>query len=131
LPATKEEGAAIQKLYRENFGDEGITTLQGIAAKQDALVAAAVRHRYLHLATHGYFAAPHLKSALEAKASGLAADGSAWASDQSLAGYHPGLLSGLALAGANRPSAEDDGILTAEEVGSLDLSNAELVVLSA
>jgi CHAT domain-containing protein len=48
---------------------------------------------------------------------------------------NPLLLSGIALAGANhRESAgfdEDDGILTAEEVASLDLSGVDLVVLSA
>jgi CHAT domain-containing protein len=51
------------------------------------------------------------------------------------AGENPLLLTGLALAGANhRESAgsdEEDGILTAEEVASLDLSSAEWVVLSA
>jgi CHAT domain-containing protein len=44
-------------------------------------------------------------------------------------------LSGLALAGANRraaaPAGSDDGILTAEEVSSLDLRGVEWVVLSA
>jgi CHAT domain-containing protein len=51
--------------------------------------------------------------------------------EQSVGGYHPGLLSGLVLAGANRPTATDDGILTAEEVSTLDLSRVELAVLSA
>jgi CHAT domain-containing protein len=48
-------------------------------------------------------------------------------------GYHPGLLSGVVLAGANRSSreGEDDGILTATEVAALDLSRVESVVLSA
>jgi hypothetical protein len=50
-----------------------------------------------------------------------------------VAGYDPGLLSGLVLAGANRePDAErDDGILTALEVQALDLRHVEQVVLSA
>jgi CHAT domain-containing protein len=52
-------------------------------------------------------------------------------SKQSISGYHPGLLSGLALAGANDPTEEDDGILTAEEVSTLNLTNVDLVVLSA
>ena len=48
-------------------------------------------------------------------------------------GFHPGLLSGMALAGANRPPepGQDDGILTATEVAELDLSSVELVALSA
>ena len=48
-------------------------------------------------------------------------------------GFHPGLLSGLALAGANRPlePGQDDGILTATEVAELDLSGVALVALSA
>ena len=48
-------------------------------------------------------------------------------------GFHPGLLSGVALAGANRPPepGQDDGILTATEVAELDLSGVELVALSA
>ena len=48
------------------------------------------------------------------------------------------MLSGLVLAGANRPSAEvtgsmhdDLGILTAEAIAGLPLQNLELVVLSA
>ena len=52
-------------------------------------------------------------------------------STQSLSGYHPGLLSGLVLAGANQPTEDDDGILTAEDVEALDLSGIRLVVLSA
>ena len=48
---------------------------------------------------------------------------------------NPLLLSGLAFAGANRrlsaPIDQDDGILTAEEVASLDLQGVEWAVLSA
>jgi CHAT domain-containing protein len=48
-------------------------------------------------------------------------------------GYHPFLLSGLALAGANGPASpdRDDGILTALEVAGMDLSGVEVAVLSA
>ena len=46
---------------------------------------------------------------------------------------HPGLLSGLAFAGANTPpeKEKDDGILTAFEVAALDLNQVDAVVLSA
>src|SRR5262249_10938312 len=40
-------------------------------------------------------------------------------------------LSGLVLAGANKPTEQDTGILTALEVAELDLSGVELAVLSA
>jgi CHAT domain-containing protein len=52
---------------------------------------------------------------------------------QDVAGFHPGLLSGLVLAGANQPVqlARDDGILTALEVAALDLAGVELATLSA
>lgn len=50
-----------------------------------------------------------------------------------LTGMLPGFLSGLVLAGANETSEKEwgDGYLTAEELTWLDLSNVELVVLSA
>jgi CHAT domain-containing protein len=48
---------------------------------------------------------------------------------------NPLLMSGLALAGANRRAAagpdDEDGILTAEEVSALNLDGVEWVVLSA
>jgi CHAT domain-containing protein len=46
---------------------------------------------------------------------------------------NPLLLSGLALAGANRRATldEDDRIVTAEEIASLDLQGTEWAVLSA
>jgi CHAT domain-containing protein len=50
-------------------------------------------------------------------------------------GESPLLLSGLALAGANRRgdagAQDEDGILTAEEISSLDLSGVDWAVLSA
>src|SRR5262249_26250837 len=103
--------------------------------------------RYLHLATHGFFSPPELRSTLNRPAlMGDAPDGPTltrgsarrFGSPDSIVGFHPGLLSGLALAGANRhaertaadPSLHD-GILTALEVAELDLGNTDLVVLSA
>ena len=124
------ELATIEKLYRQTFGTGGLQSLEGAAATQAALVEHASGHLYLHLATHGYFAAPRFKSALDRSAQAEQAGGP-FVSDQSLAGYHPGLLSGLALAGANQPTEEDDGILTAEEISFVNLSGCELVVLSA
>jgi CHAT domain-containing protein len=131
LPGTTGELATIKTLYESSFGPTGITMLSGQAATQNALVQLAPQHRYLHLATHGYFASPRFKSALGRSTQESDRGREAFVSDQSLAGYHPGLLSGIVLAGANQPAEEDDGILTAEEVGALHLNGCELVVLSA
>ena len=51
----------------------------------------------------------------------------------STSGWNPGLLSGVVLAGVNRPldGSHDDGILTAAEVADMNLGNTQLVVLSA
>jgi CHAT domain-containing protein len=131
LPGTTAEAAAIQKLFGDNLAGEKLTLLAGDAAEEHTVVRATDKHRYLHLATHGYFAAAKYKSALS-RSIHVGPDSDAeFASNQSLAGYHPGLLSGLALAGANEPNEVDDGILTAEEVSSLNLGSVELVVLSA
>jgi CHAT domain-containing protein len=87
----------------------------------------------VHLATHGFFLGGQCRSALE----GSRAIGKAVALDPApaVAGENPLLLSGLALAGANRREEagpdEEDGILTAEEIASLDLSGVEWAVLSA
>jgi tetratricopeptide (TPR) repeat protein/CHAT domain-containing protein len=53
--------------------------------------------------------------------------------ESQITNYHPGLLSGIVLAGANLPrqADQDDGIMTALEVSSLDLQHVDLAVLSA
>jgi CHAT domain-containing protein len=94
----------------------------------------APKHRYLHLATHGYFAPPELRSALGPADKKTLIGGIDTLGGMGVVGCHPGLLSGIALAGANirpTPIGHDDGILTALEVAELDLSGVELAVLSA
>jgi len=87
------------------------------------------------VSTHGFFAPSELPS-LWASTRGAQPAASERASPlpgQQPAMFHPGLLSGLALTGANTPPQpdRDDGILTAEEVASLNLSGVDLAVLSA
>ncbi|UFP94467.1 CHAT domain-containing tetratricopeptide repeat protein [Gloeobacter morelensis] len=73
--------------------------------------------RILHLATHGFF--------LDA----VTISGQA---PPAVVSENPLLRSGLAMAGFDaRSSAEEDGVLTALEVSSLDLQGTALVVLSA
>ncbi len=102
-------------------------------ATEDAIRNQAPKHRYLHFATHGFFAPPELKSALAAASKTGKPDEIGLFMQKDVSGFHPGLLSGIVLAGANRPidPEKDDGILTALEVAPLDLSGVELAVLSA
>jgi CHAT domain-containing protein/tetratricopeptide (TPR) repeat protein len=138
LPATKTEIDAIGKLYTQGFGSEGITTLEEKQATKRAFRTEAARHQYLHVATHGFFAPASKRSALAVEPQEL----SRFAAPQQVAqagGLHPGLLSGLVLAGANQAGKQqglealdaDDGIATAEEIGTLNLEGVELVMLSA
>jgi CHAT domain-containing protein len=83
------------------------------------LVSAAAHASFIHIATHGYFAAGRSSAA---KAAQLA-----------LAERSPLSLCGLALTGANAEasSSDSEGVITAEELATLDLSGCRLVVLSA
>ncbi len=90
----------------------------------------------LHLATHGFFLGEGCGGTL---ASLPARASTSSTHDDVLAhgsfSENPLLLSGLALAGANQRSRTgsdaDDGILTSEEIASMNLSAARWVVLSA
>jgi len=116
--------------------------LVGAAATEAAFRSEAPRASWLHVATHGFF----LSGECTAAASGtrgiglLTADVAGGVPAKSRRPTarmttEPLRLSGLALAGANRRSTaaagQDDGILTAEEIATLDLSNVRWVVLSA
>jgi CHAT domain-containing protein len=118
--------------------------LSGAGANEGAFRVAAPLHTLLHISTHGFFAPKEFQSTLDRSIASAGFGGKPIGSDPldrlySVAGYHPGLLSGLALAGANvgaRLSSDgvpttDDGILTALEVAAYNLARARLVVLSA
>jgi CHAT domain-containing protein/Tfp pilus assembly protein PilF len=129
LPATGQEVEEIAKTLSEVTSDREIERLTGNAATETRLRSAVSRKRIVHLATHGFFATGKVRSALAAipeEHARLVAEG------EPPAGYNPMLLAGVVLAGANaRGSADDDGLLTAEEVAGLDLRGVELVTLSA
>ncbi len=132
LDATRGELATIEKMFRRRFGQDSVTPLEGAEANENRFRQEASRHKFLHMATHGFFAPESLRSALKDSTNrGSRLNDST--SSERLVGYSPGLLSGLALAGANRPPEPDqeDGILTASEVENLDLRGVQLVVLSA
>ena len=130
IPATREEVSAIAKVFDETFKKKPDNPLTGKEATEEAIRTAAPGKTYLHLATHGFFAPARLRSAL-APADELLAP----MTSRRVTRTHPALLSGIALAGANRgPRGDpqlDDGILTAAELAEIDLTTARLVVLSA
>jgi CHAT domain-containing protein len=127
LPGATQE---VEEIAREwdvagesagTTNDDRAHVLTGAGATERALRESAPGRRALHVAAHGYFL-PSQCSIVppEREVDPLA---------------HPLLRAGLALAGANQrdhaPSAENDGILSAEEVAGLDLASLEWVVLSA
>src|SRR5262249_5131907 len=90
----------------------------------------------IHVATHGFFDPAGVPSLWESALKKAREQGGAPQLSEErgvLAGKQPGLLTGLVCAGANAQAEEgrDDGYLTAEGGGWLDLSKVELVVLSA
>jgi tetratricopeptide (TPR) repeat protein len=130
LEATSTEADAVRGLFSRLFKGGTVTELRGGEARKAAVRQALSKHRYAHLATHGFFAPPELKSALADKRPSASAG---LFGREGVTGWHPLLLSGLALAGANKEAKpdEEDGILTALEVSEMDLASLELAVLSA
>jgi CHAT domain-containing protein len=122
LPGTAAEAAALARLMPK------ATVLTGAEATE-ARLKAAVSPAVLHVATHGFFSGRALSASTQTDTRGLTAVSPA---NQGSA-LDPLTHSGLALAGANHPSAgsSEDGLLTAVEAASLNLSGTELVVLSA
>ena len=104
LPSSGSEAKAVAKQWRASFGNA--VDLEGARATKAAVRDQVPRKRALHFATHGFFLPDRCRAE---------------------PGFeeNPLLRSGLVLAGRNA-----DAILTAEEVASLNLEGAELVVLS-
>ena len=137
LPGTRAEvhsigdllGEATNKLHQPS---PGVELLSRSEATKDRFRELAPRFRYLHLATHGFFAPASWQSA-ESEAPTPGDRNQLTSRSAMVAGFAPGLLSGLALSGANRPPVpnQDDGILTAEEIACLPLDGVRLVTLSA
>jgi CHAT domain-containing protein len=137
LPGTAVEVQTIAALASGAPLGKSVRQAEGRTATERWLAQQIGGMRYVHLATHGYFAGkecarPFSRSSdrdIRVEMSDFHPE------SQATVGANPLLLSGIALAGANRRgqarSGAEDGILTALEVTGLDLRGAEMVVLSA
>src|SRR4029077_17396329 len=126
LPGTATEAAAL----KQRFGSSARIFVGAAATKGE--LQKINSPRILHLATHGFFlSATNLDNSADRAAN----------PNPSAKLVSPMHRSGLALAGAQKtleawargesPPLENNGILTAEEVGGLKLDGTWLVVLSA
>ena len=120
----------LGRLFTEKT-HEPVSLCLGLEALEDRLKAEAYGKRVIHLATHAYYLQGECPDASEHKITRTLLG------EDKIIGENPLLLSGLFFAGSNlhgEGAAEqdmDDGILTAEEICSLDLTGTEWVVLSA
>jgi tetratricopeptide (TPR) repeat protein len=127
LGDTFAEVAAVSRSFSALFEGGSVTDLSKGKATKARVREALRRVRYAHLATHGFFAHEGVKTAAGAK------EPQGLFGRSGVTGWHPLLVSGVVLAGANKEpkEGEEDGILTALEVSEMELPKLELVVLSA
>ncbi len=133
LPGTESEINGVSKLFKKS--KFSTTAFSGKYATEESfknLGRSQTSPRVLHIATHGFFF-PDPKSNSQESGVNSQTESVFKMSD------HPMIRSGLILAGGNyawkegKPFKEgvEDGILTAYEISQMNLSNTELVVLSA
>jgi tetratricopeptide (TPR) repeat protein/CHAT domain-containing protein len=136
LPETVGEIAEISGIWGRQ---QEVILLEGRGAGEGAVKQLLPGRRVAHFATHAFFLSGNCVESLGDDAAAMRGIGGITPvpahHSASRAEVNPFLLSGLALAGANRrenvPPGAEDGILTAEEIASLDLSGLDWVVLSA
>ena len=130
LKGTDKERKQVATLARRKARLE-VTERSGKEASTEQFQRDLPLARYAHVATHGFFADPKFRSALQIDPSEFGTPGMR---DRRGGGRSPLSLSGLVFAGANRSgteAAEDRGILTAEGLIGLRMEGLELAVLSA
>ncbi|HET8861010.1 CHAT domain-containing tetratricopeptide repeat protein [Marivirga sp.] len=121
LPGTKEEVNKIETLYENSDLSQPKTYLANEA--DETQIKSVQNPRVLHIATHGFFLEDNQVNNSE---------------EEDKYSENPLLKSGLIMAGANSfittglsQGTRQDGILTAYEAMNMNLTNTELVVLSA
>jgi CHAT domain-containing protein len=128
LPGTADEVKRIADLFKKNR--LATREFTGVSASEENLkMVGSTSSQTLHIATHGFFIKEKNAEDKDIPARGM--------NQYSLAN-DPLMRSGLILAGGNYAwggntpvDGAEDGIVTAYEISQLNLSNTELVVLSA
>jgi CHAT domain-containing protein/Tfp pilus assembly protein PilF len=129
LPGTERELQQVLALA----GKRETAVRRGTEAGSGRLLLELPRARWVHLATHGFFADKRFRSALQLDEQDYQRRHDVVGNTRERIGAgarNPLVLSGLVLAGANLPE-RDDGVLTAEALAGLQLPKLDLVVLSA
>jgi CHAT domain-containing protein len=129
LEGTDRERKQVAALARQ-VAKLDVVERSAKAAGTEQLQRDLPRARYAHLATHGFFADPKLRSALQIDPREFERA----SRDRRGGARSPLTMSGLVFAGANRTGkdmADDRGILTAEGLIGLRLEDMDLAVLSA
>ncbi len=130
LAGTEPERKQVADLARQAGGLQ-VTELSGKKASSEQFQLDLAQARYAHVATHGFFADPKFRSALQIDPKEFGERG---VKDRRGGARSPLSLSGLVFAGANRTgkeAADDRGILTAEGLVGVRMEGLELAVLSA
>ncbi len=133
LPGTEREINSLEKIL-QNSGIHVITKKGSEGTEESFKNIGTNNHpspRVLHIASHGYFFPDARQSNKDATLDSLS-------EPVFKISAHPMLRSGLIMAGGNAAwkgkqdlDKREDGILTAYEISQMNLSNTELVVLSA
>lgn len=125
LTHTRAEGRAVRRALGRA---RSITKTQAT----EAALTAVTRPQVLHIASHGFLDAAS-ETPRDLAMTGLRDVGAASASALPAVATtaHPMLRSAIVLAGANVPTEDDDGLLTAGELATVDLRGTRLVTLSA
>ena len=132
LEETKKEIEQIQQQFAANKNQT--TLITGAQATEEAFKSLSGKSpKILHISTHGFFFPDVEKKKEDKRMMSIEEDKSVFKISE-----YPLLRSGLIMARGNyawqngsNPYEKEDGILTAYEIANMDLSNTDLVVLSA
>ena len=126
LPGTMREVETLEEILSVESAEIDVRS-GNLATESDFKSLSGNSPNVIHISTHGFFFPDDLGTSKKVDKGGIFRSTD-----------NPLLRSGLAFSGANyawkhgsNPHEEEDGILTAYEISNLDLSNTDLVVLSA